>query len=111
MDKLAQLISLLALLATGGCVAVPIGFAVFKGSELLNENRGGKVGETLTEADYKACEAGDDAACNRCYAYSAGLGAFHCSVWHPIHNALPTISQYQDSYGNSHYNQFIQKKR
>jgi hypothetical protein len=102
------LILLLPLLTS--CVAVPIGFGVFKGSQMLNEARGGEVGDTLTEADYKACEAGDKEACNRCLAYGA-LGPFHCSTWHPIHNALPTISQKQDNYGGAKYNQAIEKRR
>jgi hypothetical protein len=58
MKKLA----LIALLATSGCVAVPIGFGVFKGSQMLNEARGGEVGDTLTEADYNACKEGDEDA-------------------------------------------------
>jgi hypothetical protein len=102
------LILLLPLLTS--CVAVPIGFGVFKGSQMLNEARGGEVGDTLTEADYNACKEGDEAACNRCFGYSAFLGAFHCSTWHPIHNALPTISQYQANYGGADYNQFMEGK-
>jgi hypothetical protein len=95
---------LTALLATTGCVAVPIGFGVFKGSQMLNEARGGKPSETLTEADYNACKTGDEAACNRCFGYSVFLGAFHCTMWHPIHNALPTISDTdRTEYGGANY--------
>ena len=95
-------LALIALLATSGCVAVPIGLGVFKGSQMLNEARGGEVGDTLTEADYKACQEGDEEACNRCLAYGA-LGPFHCTMWHPIHNALPTISEKKDNYGGAKY--------
>jgi hypothetical protein len=103
-------LALIALLATSGCVAIPLGFATFKGSQLLNEARGGEVGNTLTEQDYLACQEGDEDACNRCLAYGA-LGPFHCTMWHPIHNALPTISQYQANYGGADYNQAIEKRR
>lgn len=108
--KLKQLLLTATLLSVTSCVAVPIGFGVFKGSQMLNEARGGEVGDTLTEADYKACKAGDEAACNRCFGYSVFLGAFHCTMWHPIHNALPTISKKQDSYGGAKYNQFLEGK-
>jgi hypothetical protein len=110
MNGIEKLIQILALLGLTSCVAVPVGFAVVKTSQMLNENRGGKVGETLTEADYLACQEGDEAACDRCLVYGA-LGPFHCTMWHPIWQTLPTISQYQPSYGGADYNQKIEKRR
>jgi hypothetical protein len=104
-------LALITLLSLTSCVAIPVTVGIYKGSEMLNENRGGEVGRTLTSQDGEACEKGDEAACNRCLAYSVALGAFHCTVWAEIDKALPTISQKQDSYGNSDYNQFIKKRR
>ncbi len=108
MKRLLLIASLLMLPNCAAIVAVPV---IYKGSQMANEATGGEAGNTLTEQDYLACEAGDEAACNRCYMYSAALGAFHCSMMHPIHQALPTISQKKDNYGGKDYNEFISKRR
>lgn len=96
-------LALLALLSVSGCVAVPITVGIYKGSQLANEATGGEAGRTLTSQDGEACEKGDEAACNRCLAYSAALGAYHCTVWAEIDKALPTISEKKDNYGGAKY--------
>lgn len=108
-------LALLTLLATTSCAAVvPLAagtFAVHRGSTAINEYQTGEVGTTLTEHDYNACKEGDEAACNRCFGYSVFLGAFHCTMWHPVQNALPTISEKRDDYGGADYYAFIEKGR
>lgn len=132
MDKLAQLISLLALLATGGCGIVETGVAVtpvvYKGSQALNELTGGKAGETITEDTYQRCNRGDKSACFLDGVFSITffpadtfwsvilgkpelIGSGHGKTWNNLADRIPTITKIRKNYGGAKYNSFIQKKR
>lgn len=120
-------LALLTLLATTGCQAITIGVGAYKADQAFNHIIGGTDTLTVTEDDYNACKAGDEAACNRCKAYSvafipadtvaalatkpSNLGKNHCEIWVEAAKHIPTISQRRDDYGGADYYAFIKKGR
>ena len=98
-----KIILILFCLILNGC-ALGVAAAITKGSQVAQSATGKDNGKTLTASDYEACEAGDEAACNRCLMYSAMLGPFHCTTFHYIDPLIPTISEVRpQGYGGSNY--------
>jgi hypothetical protein len=99
-----HLLLIAILLMTTNCMAIPAAVVVYKGSQAANLATNGTDGKTLTANDSAACKAGDEAACNRCLAYSAVLGAFHCTMFDEIDKHLPVITTIRpQGYGGSKY--------